>query len=866
MSGPAAAAPKQTLSADVATGDTLHLVRPADVGSVELRVSNAAKRDATVDVAVSIDDRYTDEPTWTELGRVEVPAGGEAALAIPGRLILTDPDRPFGLRYARWKLTPVTSGNGGDAVQGLTRFAVMDPVGPTKGHDPQDFVFGMAGGSSEWFSDDMHEDMVRAMSEIGVKCMRITFGWRRAQPEPDRWDWSEADRLVDLHEAAGMETQMLIAFGGAPWTKSPETMKQIKAAGEMQAQWRYPPTEEAWRNMVRTIAERYKGRIRLWEVWNEADLGFLRGTTEQYLDLLRWAHEELKSVDPDNVVISTGLAGLNLPNQKKDIYRAILEQPDTWDWYGYHRHGSFDKLWQEVDGKVLPMMQETGTADKPLYFNETALKIDPESEHTQDEVLVKKLAFVWSRGSRGYHWFCPLMPDSFRGKSGWDYHLFYQDRTPRPGVLGMNTAARELRGRKFDQAFEGLGGKRFLMIWKGEGDFIGESDADRVMLLWDQDSFSGDQVYAVRADSIKEAAEVDLAGNVTPLAVRDGQVLMRVERRPKFIRLHGVEGQLEFLEAVLTPQPRVTLAQGQTNEVSVSLRNPYAEAVNVSTRWDVDPRLAVEGPVTADHTLRPGETVDVTLPVRWRQAPGPGVRLDKPTAVFTAAFDGNDNAMSASIPVNPVTDLATDTSANRPADFTLDAKASVVNFNEGDPERQHMLWRGPQDLSAKAWLTYLPDREALELRVLAIDDEHHQQESPFTLWKHDSLQVGLAFPGQSSSWELGVARTEDGKTQNFVWTSPGQSDAGRLRGQLDAEIQPHKDGMLYTVVMPLEALDATPSDLRQGFGFTFLVNDADNADGREGYIRLTEGLGGQSDPKLFELMRLPAASGSASRH
>ena len=56
------------------------------------------------------------------------------------------------------------------------------------------------------------------------------------------------------------------------------------------------PDLDAWREYVRTVADRYRGRIRYWEVWNEPDLGgFNQMSLEEYVQLQKATYEELST-------------------------------------------------------------------------------------------------------------------------------------------------------------------------------------------------------------------------------------------------------------------------------------------------------------------------------------------------------------------------------------------------------------------------------------------------------------------------------------------------------------------------------------------------------------------------------------------
>ncbi|MEM6331992.1 MAG: beta-galactosidase [Planctomycetota bacterium] len=125
------------------------------------------------------------------------------------------------------------------------------------------------------------ELITRATASIGVKSVRFGTAWRHTEPQQGQWNWAPLDRLVNAATQAGMEPQLMLSFGGAEWTKPPESLERARADNAMNRQWRYPPRPELWREFVRTVANRHRGRVRLREVWNEPDIGFFQGTTDQ---------------------------------------------------------------------------------------------------------------------------------------------------------------------------------------------------------------------------------------------------------------------------------------------------------------------------------------------------------------------------------------------------------------------------------------------------------------------------------------------------------------------------------------------------------------------------------------------------------
>jgi len=74
-----------------------------------------------------------------------------------------------------------------------------------------------------------------------------------------------------------------------------------------------PPARfERFADYVGAVAERYKGRIRYYQIWNEPNIfpewGNQRVNPEDYARLLCLAYDRIKNIDPDAVVVAAALA------------------------------------------------------------------------------------------------------------------------------------------------------------------------------------------------------------------------------------------------------------------------------------------------------------------------------------------------------------------------------------------------------------------------------------------------------------------------------------------------------------------------------------------------------------------------------
>lgn len=67
---------------------------------------------------------------------------------------------------------------------------------------------------------------------------------------------------------------------------------------------------EAWGNYVQSMVLHFKGRIRCWEIWNEPNWEGFKGNASGYTKFLKAAYNSAKQADPESVVVSGGLLGV----------------------------------------------------------------------------------------------------------------------------------------------------------------------------------------------------------------------------------------------------------------------------------------------------------------------------------------------------------------------------------------------------------------------------------------------------------------------------------------------------------------------------------------------------------------------------
>jgi len=137
------------------------------------------------------------------------------------------------------------------------------------------------------------------------------------------YDWKIVDRIFDTYIERKMKPLVQIGFMPKALSTKPEPYQHEWAPGvdynRIYTGWAYPPTDYAkWGELVyqwaRHTMERY-GRQQVaswyWEVWNEPDIGYWRGTPEEFQKLYDFAADGLKRALPEAKIGGPEVTGPN---------------------------------------------------------------------------------------------------------------------------------------------------------------------------------------------------------------------------------------------------------------------------------------------------------------------------------------------------------------------------------------------------------------------------------------------------------------------------------------------------------------------------------------------------------------------------
>ena len=457
------------------------------------------------------------------------------------------------------------------------------------------------------------------------------------------------------------------------------------------------------------------------------------------------------------------------------------------------------------------------------------------------------MAYAWSRGAKGYHYFTTWNRRN-EGSSAGGYEMVNWDFSPRPAWVAYNEMSRVLRGRKFSHQLD-LGPGRWGYAFGGKGDFSGGGANDYAIVAWTEDNVLPDAPIVLNVGAGASARVVDLMGNSVPAPVSDGRVVLPVAQEPQYLVISNAKTKPMPQGALLTAARAPAVVPGRAQTLSVTLANPYPQARKARLTWQVPAPLQARGPLTSEVTVPAGATANATLSVALPDGAKPaaaGVPV-----VVSYSIEKTTLATQTAIPVAFGYRIGRGDVAARAADFDLQRADNIVNNMDVDPATNYLRWMGPGDLGAKAWLSRGDD--ALQMRFEVRDDAHQQPYRGGDMWKGDSIQVALAVPGQDGYFEIGLERGDNGGSFTHSWNTPKGYLGGVIFQAIKLQTKREGDLTIYEASLPYKEFGLTDELLKQGVRFSFVVNDLDDPkrEMREGYLRLSDGIAGIKDVTRF---------------
>jgi len=252
--------------------------------------------------------------------------------------------------------------------------------------------------ASLWWQQKIARRDLQLIEDAGFTWVKQHVGWRDVEGiKKGHYDWYFTDRIVAEAEQFGLN--VLFRLDREPvWAIASRGTESYNGP---------PENPQDFGDFCHAMAERYRGRVQAYQVWNEPNLarewgGWTPDPTE-YVELLRVCYVGIKTADPNALVISAGLSptGNGPPDAMPDIeYLTGMYEAGAapyFDMLGVNAPGflyppeiSPAEVAERHDGHrffcfrhvedAREVMERYGDADKQVAVLEMGWTIDPREE------------------------------------------------------------------------------------------------------------------------------------------------------------------------------------------------------------------------------------------------------------------------------------------------------------------------------------------------------------------------------------------------------------------------------------------------------------------------------------------------------
>ena len=664
------------------------------------------------------------------------------------------------------------------------RFAALKPK-EWKGASR--FPLGICTHFQRYGKDDV-EKMIELLSLCGADEVRLSWLWPQINPAPGQWNFQRIDWLVNQFERKNIG--MLAMMGAAP--KHAETTgyhrTNTKAALHL-------PQAERFEEWLRLFATRYDGKVSRFCVWNEPDVThFADFEPAEYVKLQEIAGRTLKAVNPKNLVIAGGFSHMLTPYGREALELTAKLTPDSIDQVSTHLYMPLSRF-DETLADCRRYLQSL-KLDQPLSTEETGEGTTDDRQ--QQTTLFQKVIRSRIAGLKFFHWYNLRNCGFDSGNREHNFGLVEHDLNPRPSFVTFHMLT-------------SLYGNAELIRkepWKDLYAVRFESPDAALYALWLAKPQQERTLLLIETDA--ETVElIDLIGNARTLRPVEGRFPMPVDSEGQTLRLTPANATLKVPQEALVLREPLRLIPGEKKEFRFLCNLP----------GKVTLKALPCDQLTISPAIR-GEKGEFRISVRAAQEFRP-----EEARVFRVQLFRDGKAFGEPIEF-PVSKIHYIPMGKMTKVGSIMQRSQVRRMLPDTPEYGKLYWSDSRDCAVHFGAT--AGKNDLHFQIGMNDDVHVQHFSAEEMWKGDSIQLVLLFPGQNDYWELGVAMTEDGKMLKHIWHAPKGMDVEKALAGIRAHGKKLEKSHNFHLVLTLSAFGSSLESLQKtGVYFNVLANDND---------------------------------------
>ena len=246
--------------------------------------------------------------------------------------------------------------------------------------------------------------------------------WREIQPTRGTWDFGKLDAVLKNNDHPWIFF-VYAAVGSAYPFNANFSKKYMRSLGSRKEILNHiisntvdmnDPQQRADAELyVKTLVNRYKDKVKYWEIRNEGI------SAPNAFDITKYTYKWIKEADPEATVLVLAIAGDGDPKYRKGLraFDSLLAKGmgDYFDIANFHYYGTidgdFDKRLEERYDEYKAILDKYGIK-KPIWVTETgtssyenSLLSGKSSKQRQARDMVKRLVIFSAKGAEKVIWF-----------------------------------------------------------------------------------------------------------------------------------------------------------------------------------------------------------------------------------------------------------------------------------------------------------------------------------------------------------------------------------------------------------------------------------------------------------------------------
>ncbi len=365
----------------------------------------------------------------------------------------------------------------------------------------------------------------RLLDEFGAVWMRNTFRWDKIQTASKRWDFARFDHYVAGAEAAGKKILAVLAYD-VGWIYGETEARRNIVPGKLPYFLQY----------VEGVVARYRGKVDAYEIWNEPNWMFWKGSEEDFIVLTEAAIRKIKEVDPAAKVVAGSFFRVPAKFLRKMLEAGALKEADA---VSFHPYALSPLGVAEQCDELRAILDEFGFKGEiwvtEIGFPSEGWYLSRFSDEDKPGVVLKTLAALTARGVRVVFWY--ELFDQYSKKkdsSTLDSELFFglagRDYRKKAGAVAYSLFAMGTAGSDYrpDLLSAGKGVEAFLYRRK---------DGRGILLLFRNDADARE--VSIEFSGTGAIADI-VTGKRTPIV--SGSTL-KLTSVPAFVEFAGLEAE-----------------------------------------------------------------------------------------------------------------------------------------------------------------------------------------------------------------------------------------------------------------------------------------------------------------------------------